>query len=489
MQKIARLRLRGMLILLLLTLLSGLADRAEASDGMRGDKCVVPENKLIEEDFYFFCRVLEVRGTIDGDLIGLASSITISGEVTGDLWIGGGKLVIQGKIGDDIHFGGLTLVVEKLEWSSDPPPDVAAAALNVELKPGAYIPGDLLMYGYQATIDGILIGDINFRGEALMINGVVSGRVQADVGDPRRRPNVPDLPIYNLSFKNPGLRIGEQALIQGDVEYASTRPSMIPLETVNGRIWFNQIGSQPDITKVSQPDDAAQIIRDYLVASFYDLLTLLILGALALRFAPGLIRQPAVQVRRRIAPSLGWGMVTLLLSIPLLFLVVSSGLILVLVLYFIQLNALTLLVGIVFLVLSSGLIGGVSLLLYFIGRIVICFMLGQLVYRYALRITDPGDLRRWLATLAAGSAVFALLTNVPVPGLGTAIEVGAALAGVGAAAMYVRSVMDTTTLFATRSTGAGAVTTVTTSVILPLTQPGIGMENLPEGFSGFDDDW
>ncbi|MBI5960940.1 MAG: hypothetical protein HY866_19530 [Chloroflexi bacterium] len=488
MQRVTRLQPRLMVVLLLLVILTGLADRAEASDGMRGDKCVVPENQRIEEDFYFFCRILEVRGTIDGDLIGLASSITISGEVTGDLWVGGGKLLIQGHVGDDVHFGGLTLVWQTY-WFMDPKIDVAAAALNVEIKPDGVVPGDLLMYGYQATVDGVIVGDINFRGEALMINGYIGGKVDASVGDPRRRPNVPDLPIYNLSFKNPGLRIGEKATINGDVEYAATRPSVIPLERVNGRIWFNQIGSQPDITKVSQPDDAAKIIREYLVSSFNDLLTLLILGALALRFAPGFIRQPAQLVRRRIAPALGWGMVTLLLSIPLLFLVLITGLLLVLIMYFIQLNSLTILIGVVMLVLSSGVIGGFSLLIYFIGRLVICFMIGQLIYRYVLQITDPGDLRRWLATMATGAVVYTLLTNIPVPGLGTAIEVGAALAGMGATVMYGRSIMDTTVLFAARASGAAGVATVTTSVRLPLTQPSIGMENLPEGFTGFDDDW
>jgi len=59
--------------LLLLIALIGVASQVEASDGMRGDHCVVESTDTIVEDFYFFCRLLDVYGTIDGDLIGVAA--------------------------------------------------------------------------------------------------------------------------------------------------------------------------------------------------------------------------------------------------------------------------------------------------------------------------------------------------------------------------------------------------------------------------------
>lgn len=94
MRLFARPRTRAVLILGLLAGLGLLAlvSRVEASDGMRGDRCVVAETDYIVEDFYFLCRVLEVRGTIVGDLLGIGSEVHIypTATVTGDIWVAGG---------------------------------------------------------------------------------------------------------------------------------------------------------------------------------------------------------------------------------------------------------------------------------------------------------------------------------------------------------------------------------------------------------------
>mgnify|MGYP002682529072 CR=1 FL=1 len=205
---------------------------------------------------------------------------------------------------------------------------------------------------------------------------------------------------------------------------------------------FERAGGQPDITKVAQPDDAAQLLREYTVASLRDVLSLLILGAVALRLVPNVVRHPAVQVRRRTIPAVGWGLATFMLSIPLVIVVLVIGLIVVLLLYLIKLNSLTIIAGVVVLLLTGGMIGGFSFLLFFMGRVVVSYMIGQLVYRYALRIGGQGDFRRWVGMLAVGAVLYALLTNMPVPALGLIFELVTALAGVGAVAMYGRALFQ-----------------------------------------------
>jgi len=180
-------RKRKIALLVLLVLLS-LAGQVEASDGMRGDRCVVGQDEYIVEDFYFFCRLLDVYGTVDGDLIGLAAEVTLhrGSKVSGDLWVGGGRLLVEGTVGDDMHFAGLTVIVTDTARFTDSRIDLVAAALNVELRADAVLPGDLLVYGYQARVAGTVGGDIDFGGEALIIEGVIVGRVDAEVGDARR---------------------------------------------------------------------------------------------------------------------------------------------------------------------------------------------------------------------------------------------------------------------------------------------------------------
>ncbi len=482
------------LVLLLACL--GLVSQVEAAEGVRGDKCEVAAGVQITEDYYFLCRVLDVRGSIDGDLIGAASQITIhrGATVTGDLWVGGGKLIIEGTVGDDVHFGGLSVEISQWARFSSSKVDLFALALNADVQRDAVLPGDVLMYGYQLRIAGSVGGNVRFAGEALQVDGVVAGQVQAQVGDAGRRADVPGLPIYDVSFQNPGLWIGEGAHIGGDVKYSAPVRSTIPGGVVQGHIRFDQTGTQPDITKVTHTDDAAKIMRDYLIQSLRDVLTLMLLGVIGLRIEPNLIRQPAIQVRRRTIPAIGWGLVTFMLSIPLVFLVIILGLLILLILYFIKLNALTIMVGVGLMVFGSGMIGGFSFLLFFMGRVVISFMIGQLIYRFVLRIPEPGTLRRWITTLGLGTVAYALLTNVPLPALGLIIELITALAGVGAVTMYIRSATVSLSMFSSRSEAPEQVLSVTVSspAAPPALQEGApapGMENLPEGFKGFDDDW
>jgi hypothetical protein len=487
-------RKRRLVFLLALLVLLGIAGQAEASDGMRGDRCEVGPDDYIVEDFYFFCRILDVYGTIEGDLIGVAAEITLhrGSRVTGDVWAGGGRLLVEGAVGDDMHFFGLTTIITDVARFTNPRVDLMAVTLNAEIQKDAVLPGDLLVYGYQARVAGTVGGDIDFGGEALVIEGVVVGRVDAEVGDARRSADVPDLPFFDLSFENPGLYIAPGALIERDVAYRSVTQAQIPPDTVRGRVRFERIGGQPDITRVAQPDDAAKLLREYLAAVVRDVLSLVILGAVALRLVPNVVRQPAIQVRRRTIPAIGWGLATFMLSIPLVIAVLLVGLLVVAILYTIGLGALTLLTGVGVLLVTGGMVGGFTFLLFFMGRVVISFVVGQLLYRYVLRIQALGQFRHWLGMLALGAVIYASVTNLPLPAMGLVLELITALAGVGAVAMYGRLLIQESGLLGTRFGGAAAPATVLPPVpemVLLSEPPPPGLDNLPEGFTGFDEDW
>jgi hypothetical protein len=491
MRLIATRRRKLTVLLLLVIVLIGVTSQVEASDGMRGDRCEIAETDYIAEDFYFFCRILDVRGTVDGDLIGAAAEITIyrTAVITGDIWVGGGKLLVEGRVGDDMHFVGLTSSISDHARFTSSRIDLLSVALNTEIMKDAILPGDLLVYGYQARVIGTVGGDIDFGGETLIIDGVVGGRVDAEVGDARRNTNLPSLPFFNITFEDPGLRTGENAHIGGDLKYKSPTPGEILPGVVQGRIVFNQTGKQPDITKVAQARDAAEILLGYFRSSLRDVITLMVLGSLGLWTVPNLIRQPAQHVRRRTIPTIGWGLITFMLSIPTVIVVVVIGLLLVLILYLVRLNELTILLGVGLLIVSSGLIGGFAFLLLYMGRVVVSFTLGQLLDRYVLRSLEWSGVRRWIVTLALGTLLYTLIVNVPVPAVGVILELISAMAGVGAVVMHIRGTIYTSGFIATRAAEAD---TASLPMPVPLveeieTEP--GMENLPDGFSGFDEDW
>ena len=486
-------RKRVYFLLALLILAIGVTSQVEASDGLRGDRCVVAADEHITEDFFFICRVLEVHGTIDGDLLGIASNVTIAptAVVTGDVWVLGGKVDVQGTVGDDVHFIGVSVSISDQARFTNPRIDLMSIALNTTIAEGGAIPGDLLVYGYQAEVDGSVGGDIDFSGETLLVNGTVNGRIDASVGDARRSTDIPDLPFYDVSFSNPGLRIGENAHVMGELSYEAPTQSEIPSGVVGGSTSFTQIVSQPDIIHAEQPEAAARIMKTYFVNAVRDLLTLMIIGAVGLRAMPNFVVQPALNVRRRLIPTVGWGLVTFMLSFPLAVILVLISLTALLLLIAIGLTELSVVSAIGLFAVNLGLIGGFWFVLLFMGRVVVSFALGQFIYRYILRIQQPGSYKRWITTLALGGVIFVLTTNMPVPAAGITIELVAALAGVGAIVMYVRSLVYASQAAAEENRSIPALVSaneVRLPSILPEREAPLGTDNLPDGFTGFGDD-
>lgn len=487
-----------MSLFLLLAAFMGVAGQVEASDGMRGDRCVVAETDFIVEDFYFICRVLEVRGTIDGDLIGVASKVTITptGAVTGDVWVMGGEVLIEGQVGDDIHAASVTLLISDQTQFTNPRTDVLSVGLNTEISQNAFIPGDLLVYGYQAKVAGTVGGDVDFGGEALIIEGRVEGRVDASVGDQRHGSNLPDLPVYDVSFSNPGLRIGNEAFIGSDLKYKAATRSLIPIGVIQGKIDFTQTLSQPDITKAEQPGVVADIMRTYITATLRDILVIVLVGAVGLRFTSNFIRQPALHVRKRAIPAVGWGLVTFMVSFPVVIMLVLISLLILLILYLLNLDVLSLLaVAGVLLLINLSLVGAIVFLFLFLGRVIISFVIGQMVYRYVLRATETGTLRRWIMTLALGAVIYGFVANMPVPWLGLTLELVAILAGIGAVALYMRELALAPGLLSPLPApvspagprrlpelGLSPPVSAQEEYDIPL-----GLDNLPEGFTGFDE--
>jgi hypothetical protein len=85
-----------------------------------------------------------------------------------------------------------------------------------------------------------------------------------------------------------------------------------------------------------------------------------------------------------------------------------------------------------------------------------------------------------------------LITNMPIPPFGLIIELITVLAGIGAAAMHVRDVIYISRL---APASLRPIPTGTTAITTPPPPPpedfevAPGMENLPDGFRGFEEEW
>jgi cytoskeletal protein CcmA (bactofilin family) len=487
--------------ILLLVLLGTGVGAVEAADGMRGTNCTIERNQIIDHDFYVFCYTLTIRGTINGDLIGMASRVTVvrGAAVNGDIWVAGGHLIIEGTVEDDIHFAGGNLQVTKDAVFPEPRIDIAALAISVSIDEGVTLPGDLLMIGYQAILNGDVGRNIDFQGQTLRINGNVAGNVDAIVGDRRQETPLRTFPLpFSINLTNPGFFIGETSVIEGNLTYEAPQQVILGRNTVHGRIDYTQSLQQVDITRVEQSDTFFTIMRNYIVGVLQDAVSLMVVGLFMLQFLPMLMIEPGKRVQRTTPTAFSWGFMLFILNFPIGFALLVFTLLIVIIITVVTLGSLTVPASLFFLVVNVVLIGGFWFLLLFVGPAITSFVVGVNLVRlghrwYAERNRGPDEpvvylpivtgRYRWLA-LAVGVAFFSLLVNAPLPA-SNFIQIilwGAfAFVGLGAVFMYGRDIWHLT-----RSGWIATEIATDRLDAMPLdSDVPLGLENLPEGFDGF----
>lgn len=478
----------------------------EATDGMRGNRCVVAKEDYIDHDFYFFCRSLTIHGTIDGDLIGIASDVTITREavVTGDVWVMGGQLTISGSIGDDVHFAGADLEVTERAVFTSSRVDIAGLALNLEITENVEVPGDILMFGYQAILEGNVGGNIDFQGQNLTIDGDVAGNVDAIVGDSRVEISLRSIPFlpYSVRLRDYGLYVGDSAQIGGNLNYEAAQQSNIPRNAVQGKVDYTQVLAQADITRAQQPRTFFSILQNYLLAVLRDVISLVLVGMLALQFTPVLIVEPSIRVRQSLLPAVSWGLILFILFFPITLMSIIMSIIVVVLITFITLSSLTWAAALLVTIVNLSFILSFLFVFIYLGRAITCFLIGYSLiqgtrFYFAKRQHDPDDppiyippvpLRYRWTLLMLGAVIYSLIVNVPLPSpiptLALVFEAIVALSGLGAIFMLGR---DRWYLSEARRSTTPRIYHMDTDFLEESDMP-LGMNNLPEGFEGFNDD-
>ncbi len=294
----------GALVLTLLVLATLLVvPTARAFESRGGDKIVITADEVIDDDLYVGANVFVLEGTINGDLVVGATDITINGTVTGDVWAGGQSIVVNGTVQDDVHAAANALIIGAAAQIGD---DLIAAAYSLEMEPGSELAGSLVYAGYQSLIAGTVGEDVNLAGNAVELRGEIEGDVKVDVSGAKEGitfaplnfiPNMPRVPSVE-----PGLTLGEEALIGGSLIYAATEALDIEEGVVAGEVEFEEEPVAPEQRRAARPAALTWLLR-----TIRRIVALIIVALLLAWLIPTLLKRPALEVQARPGPSVGWG--------------------------------------------------------------------------------------------------------------------------------------------------------------------------------------
>jgi hypothetical protein len=410
--------LRKWLVWMLCALLFVLVGGVSAREVLRGDACTVEADRIIEGDVFVLCEVLLIEGRIEGNLFGAARNALITGTVEGSVYLLAGQLDFGGTMSGNLHFAGVALNTEQPADFTGESSSLVAASLSSFIAPDVILPGSVLNLGYQLIISGRVDREVNFWGSALTLNGAVERHITATVGDAQSRgvaariePLLIPFRFVEVDLIDPGLTVTESGRIGGDLAYTSPTEGRIEGETA-GDIFYRSSARQ--LTLGTTVQENARTLRRYLASVLREFGTLAIFGVIGLLLAPKQMQAPLRPMLTRPLSTFGVGLLSFILSFPIVLIIFLFSILLVIILSLLPLDTIVLFVG---LVLGLANIGGASLFYFtaiFIARIIVGLGIGLVVLRLLKRA--DGSRRDVLIALGVGLLILSAFAAIPEVG-------------------------------------------------------------------------
>jgi hypothetical protein len=406
---------------LVLALLILLVPAVFAQESRGGDTVVIEAGEVIADDLYVAGERIIINGTIEGDLVAMGQDVIINGTVEGDVLAMAQSVSIQGQVGDDVRVMVFLVALGREGVIGD---DLVGGGYSLETAAGSQVNGGVAFFGFQALLDGDVTGDVRFAGNSLEINGAVGGDVNATVGSeqdtgPSPFQFMPQMP--KTAVIPPGLTVGKEANIGGNLTYQAPETATIPGSAVSGQTNYEQI-TQPEQER--QEESAGQKALGTSWSALQKWVTLIIIGFILLKVTP-LVPNLAGILSEKPWPSLGWGAVWYF-GIPLLaFVLGGAALFLMFIFGLIKLGTIS---------LAIGLIVGAVLVVVFVVLFLIFLYLTKIVVGYALglwilRKLNSGLAEKPIWPLALGTLIVIILITLPY--VGALISLLIAMLGLG----------------------------------------------------------
>jgi cytoskeletal protein CcmA (bactofilin family) len=407
-------------------------------------------NETINDDLFITGNNVIVDGTVNGTVIAAGNRVVVNGTINGDLFMFGTDVIlseggkvsgnlfsaaryveVRGNVGGSVFGGSAGITIGN---NAKIGRNVYYGGYSFESMAGSSVNTDAFLGVYQAILNGDIKRNVRVSAGALEINGSIGGDVVAEVSSPESGDSgswfITMQPALPPAIR-PGLRISPQAVIGGDLKYTSPSDQS---SAIQGRPAGQIIYQTPVPSETDQKPSTAQPPRGFfalpivktVINLLRNLITLLLLGGLALWLIPNPFQRMVDEANRQPLASTGVGLLSLLggyagavLAGAVIF---GVGILLSLV----TLGGLsTAIFGIGF----SGLavfMAGFSLLVVYGSKLVASFWIGQLLVRQiAPQAQNP---RLW--ALLSGILIYVILRAIPV--FGWIIGLLATLIGLGA---------------------------------------------------------
>ncbi len=194
-----------------------------------GDTVSIAADQAVEGDFYGLANTTVVSGEVTGDLLIAAMKLTVNGKVNSDLAATAGAVDIHGVVGDDAR-----IIAGEVTVAGEVNGDLVVVASSLKVLSTAKINGDIIFFGSEAEISGLVKNNILGTSENIRVDGVVGG---------------------DIDIKTNVLTLGEKTDVAGMVKYTSITELV---RAQNARVAGKVVKNDPVFAEVNG-------LRDFLI--------------------------------------------------------------------------------------------------------------------------------------------------------------------------------------------------------------------------------
>lgn len=197
----------------------------KAANTRTGNSIYIPNEEIINGNFYAVGEDITVDGAIGGDLIAASQTLTVNGRVEGDIIAVGQNIIINGSVGGNVRIIGDSLTINGAVNRN-----VNTIGNKITFGPDSKIGWDIYLIGASAEMRGTIDGSLSGQTGSALIAGKIGENVNLK------------LPKGNNNQK---LTITAAAIINGDVAYTSNNAANISDKaSIAGKVQQNVIETE-----------------------------------------------------------------------------------------------------------------------------------------------------------------------------------------------------------------------------------------------------
>lgn len=313
----------------------------------------LPAGQTIDDNLFAAGNTVTIAGTVRGDLFAAGREVIVSGAVTGnvyaagsrvtlgaegsvdgDLFAGAAEIVVAGRLGGDLRGGGSVLRVTTGSVGGE----LMAGGFHIAVEKGGSVERGIYVGANQAAIDGRVGGDAEVGAAAIHLGGTVEGDATLSVapaggGGPspalfRMLPNQVDIEVPATLAA--GVDIDPAADVAGDLTIRAPSEPAVPDGVVGGTQDYEAMTAPAATTDDEAPAPEPPAARWTALALTWlrRTLALVVLGLIALKVLPGVMRTGVDRLTSAPVASGLWGALALVAA-PLGLVVLAGGMIVV----------------------------------------------------------------------------------------------------------------------------------------------------------------